>query len=225
MRHLPTLPDPGELALPLRDFVRGLRQKTAPSRSRLKPALELLPTPLRDRLEQIARDFSEGEVASMRVRNPGDAVIARAAAGLKGADVASAEMAAATAFATAVLLKTAGKSDLLISETVAAICWHEARHSPHRATTYMHALNERELVGTAPGLAHGAIHLGEADHRRIYLALVLWLLADRSISGVAEADLLNISRWLADDVADEVDSYRHQPDRLERLLREHAERI
>ena len=39
-------PDPRELTLPLRDLVRGLRQKTSTPRAMLAPALELLPGPL-----------------------------------------------------------------------------------------------------------------------------------------------------------------------------------
>ncbi|MCY0094248.1 hypothetical protein [Hoeflea ulvae] len=218
-------PDPRELTLPLRDLVRGLRQKTSGPRSLLAPALEFLPGPLRDAIRDITHSDFAGGSGSRSARKPELARVTRTAAALRGADVSALDTVAAATFAIRILLDNAGKQDLLISKTILALCWHDAESRRLRAASYLRALVDREPFGVAPGLLQTDADLDARERLRICVAVVLWLLSDHNDDGIAEDELVKIAGWLADDCLEACQAHRDDADQLEKVLLETAGRI
>lgn len=218
-------PDPRELKLPLRDLVRGLRQKTSLPRAMLAPALVLLPEPLRNALKDIGRINRSMEPGSRSNGQPDMAVITRSAAAMHGADASALDIAAAASFSIRVLLDAANERDLLISETLLAICWHDAEARPIRAASFLRALFEREPFGVAPGLLHTGADLLDEERLRICIAVVLWLLSDHNDEGISEVELINIAGWLALDCREASRAQWNDPEKLESVLIETAGRI
>lgn len=218
-------PDPRELTLPLRDLVRGLRQKTSVPRAMLAPALELLPEPLRDAIRDITHIKRATEKGALAIRQPEMALIVRSAAALRGKAVSASDTAAAASFGVGVLLDAANARDLLISETMLAMCWHDAEGRRFRAANYLHALFDREPFGVAPGLLHSTADLGDEERLRICIAVVLWLLSDHNDDGMSEIELVKIAGWLAVDCLEACQGQWDDPEKLESVLIDTAGRI
>jgi hypothetical protein len=218
-------PDPRELTLALRDLVRGLRQKTSTPRAMLAPALELFPGPLRDVIKDIAHIGRETERGTRAIRQPQMAVITRSAAALRGEAVAASDTAAAAYYAIGILLDALKARDLLVSETMLAMCWHDAREQPFRAAGYLHALFDREPFGVAPGLLHSDPTLSATERLKICIAVVLWLLSDHSDEGISEFELVKIAGWLAVDCLDTCEAKWDDREQLQTILIDTAGRI
>lgn len=218
-------PDPRELTLPLRDLVRGVRQKTSAPRAMLAPALDLLPGPLREIIKDLSRSDDQSGHGTRAIRQPQMAVIASSAAALRGEAAAASDTATAAAYAINVLLHARKARDLLVSETILALCWHEARHQPFAAATYLHALFDREPFGVAPGLLHSDPTLGSDERLRICIAVVLWLLADHNDEGIEEFELVKIAGWLAADCLEASKAKLDNPEQLQTMLIDIAGRI
>lgn len=218
-------PDPRELTLPLRDLVRGIRQKTSAPRAMLAPALEFLPGPLREAIKGISHSGHDAGHGTRVIRQPQMTVIARSAAALRGEDAAASDTAAAASYAISVLLDTGKAGDLLVSETILAMCWHDARQQPFAAAGYLHALFDREPFGVAPGLLHSDPTLGSTERLRICIAVVLWLLADHNDEGISEVELVKISGWLAADCLEACQAKWDDREQLQTMLIDTAGRI
>ncbi|WP_417426914.1 hypothetical protein [Hoeflea sp.] len=218
-------PDPRELTLPLRDLVRGLRQKTSTPRAMLAPALELLPGPLRDVIKNIAHIGRETEHGTRATRQPQMAVITRSAAALRGEAVAASDTAAAASYAIGILLDAVKARDLLVSETMLALCWHDAREQSFRAAGYLYALFDREPFGVAPGLLHSDPTLSDTERLTICIAVVLWLLSDHDDEGISEFELVKIAGWLAVDCLETCQAKWDDREQLQTMLIDTAGRI
>lgn len=218
-------PDPRELTLPLRDLVRGLRQKTSAPRAMLAPALDLLPGPLREVMKGISHSGLDTERGARAIRQPQMAVIARSAAALRGEAAAASDTAAAASYAISVLLDAVKARDLLISETILAMCWHDARQQPYPAAGYLRALVDREPFGLAPGLLHADPTLGNTERLKICIAVVLWLLADHNDDGISEFELVKIAGWLAVDCLETCQAKWDDREQLQTMLIDTAGRI
>ncbi|WP_110034405.1 hypothetical protein [Hoeflea marina] len=209
----------------MRDLVRGLRQKTSLPRAILAPALAFLPGPLRDALKDMGQAGRSSWPASLKGRAPERTVILRSAAALRGADASALDIAAAAHFCTRVLLDAVQKSDLLVSETMLAMCWHDAEPQPFRAAALLHALFDRAPFGVAPGLVQSGDDLSSDERLRICVAVMVWLLADHQEDGISEAELVKIAGWLAADCLAACQSHWRDQQKLESVLLATAERI
>jgi hypothetical protein len=218
-------PDPRKLTLPFRDLLRGLRQKTSTPRAMLAPAVELLPGPLRDGIKDIVHICRENERGTRAIRQPHRAVITRSAAALHGGTAAASDTAAAASYAIGILLDTVKARDLLVSETMLVMCWHDTREQPFRAAGYVHALFDRGPFGVAPGLLRSDTTLSEAERFTICIAVVLWLLSDHNDEGISEFELVKIAGWLAADCLDTCQAKWDDREQLQTILIDTAGRI
>ncbi|WP_412050747.1 hypothetical protein ACK6D9_04190 [Hoeflea sp. Naph1] len=153
------------------------------------------------------------------------AVITRSAAALRGEAVAASDTAAAASYAIGILLDAVKARDLLVSETMLALCWHDAREQPFRAAGYLHALFDREPFGVAPGLLHSDPTLSDTERLRICIAVVLWLLSDHDDEGISEFELVKIAGWLAVDCLDTCQAKWDDREQLQTMLIDTAGRI
>jgi hypothetical protein len=215
-------PNPRALTLPLRDLVRGVRQHAGPAARIVSHALESLPGPLRHVVEDIT-PFDPGGAGLSGP--PGTALVATAAAAMQGAEMSATQMATCAGFALSVLLAEADEPDLLVSETILALCWHDAETDPARAAALLHAMVRRKPFGTAPGFQSGGDGPGDEFILRTCIGAVLWLLTEPGDGTTAEEDLVRIAGWLG---AGSVEACRAQWDDLPALnaiLTDVAERI
>lgn len=225
MRHNHLLPELGELVLPLRDLRRGLRHRSVGPRVVLEPALDLLPVWVREPMEQFVSDIGRGEAQLFRGGQLDTGTIACAAAGLRGADASPADIATSAAYAAEALLKERQENDLLVSETVAAICWRRSAGKENCAAQFARRLHRHDFISSAPGLIHEADSHGDAQKRRICSAIVMWLLADRPATVAEEIELIRIAGWLAEAVSADIEQCWSDAVSLDALLRSSAERI
>ena len=173
-------------------------------------------------IAHIGRETKRG---TRTIRQPQMAVIARAAAALRGEAVAASDTAAAASYAISILLDALRARDLLVSETMLAMCWHDAREQPLRAAGYLHALFDREPFGVAPGLLRSDPTLGDSERLKICIAVVLWLLSDHDDEAMAEFDLVKIAGWLAADCLDTCRAHWDDREQLQTTLIDTAGRI
>lgn len=214
-------PNPRALTLPLRDLVRGVRQHAGPAASIVSHALEALPGPLRHVVEDITPFDPKGAGLS---GPPSPAAVAGAAAAMQGADMSATEMAGCAGFAISVLLAEAEQPDLLVSETILALCWHDAETAPHRAAAMVQAMIKRAPYGVAPGMMN-APRPDETLALRVYIGAVLWLLTEPGDANTPEEELVRIAGWLGAGSLDACQAALHDPAALEAILRDVAERI
>lgn len=215
-------PNPRALTLPLRDLVRGVRQHAGPAASIVSHALEALPGPLRHVVEDITPFDPKGAGLS---GPPSPEVVTDAAAAMQGADMSATQMAACAGFAISVLLAEAEHPNLLVSETMLAMCWHEAETQPYRAAALLQAMIKRAPYGVAPGLVSGGKGPEEALALRIYIGAVLWLLTDPGDGNTPEEELVRIAGWLGAGSLDACQNALNDPAALNAILQDVAERI
>lgn len=215
-------PNPRALTLPLRDLMRGLRQHGGPAASLAAQAMDALPDPLRDAFANITPFDPRDAVLS---GPPNTSSVVEAAAALRGAEISATKMAACAAFACSVLLAEAKEQDLLISETIFALCWHDAETQPYRAAALLHALVRREPFGVAPGLPAPGQSLEKGLLMRTCIGLVLWLSTEPGDSKTPEEELVRISGWLGAALLESCQNAWHDKAALNAILLDTSERI
>lgn len=215
-------PNPRALTLPLRDLVRGVRQHAGPAASVVSHALEALPGPLRHAVENITPfDPKEAGISGP----PETSVVADAAAAMQGADMSATQMAACAGFAISVLLAEAKESDLLVSETILALCWHDAEKEPFRAAALLHAMIRREPFGVAPGFLGSGQGPEVGLPLRTCIGAVLWLLTEPGDGKTSEEELVRISGWLGAGSLEACQNVWNDPQALNSILLDVSERI
>lgn len=214
--------NPRALQLPLRDLARGVRQHGGPVGLIIARALEGLPGPLRDVVDDIAPFGSEsGGTSSPLSAN----TIAQAAAAMRGGDISSVEMAACSSFAISVLLAESPEPEMLVSETLLALCWRDAETKPFRAAAFLHAMTERAPFSYAPGLVSPGQPPTSGLTLQICIGTVLWLLAEPDNGKISENELVRISGWLAAGSSEACKKVWDDPKALNAILFEVSERI
>lgn len=215
-------PNPRALTLPLRDLVRGVRQHAGPAASMMSHALDVLPRPLRHVVEDMTPFDPKGAGIS---GPPETSVVAEAAAAMQGADMSAIQMAACAGFAISVLLVEAEESDLLVSETILAMCWHDAETQPYRAAALLRAMIQREPFGIAPGLLASGQGPEAGLPLRTCIGAVLWLLTEPGDDKTPEEELVRISGWLGAGSLEACQTAWNDPQALNAILLDVSERI
>ncbi|AEI95222.1 hypothetical protein [Roseobacter litoralis] len=215
-------PNPRALKLPLRDLVRGVRQHAGPAAAMISHALESLPGPLRNAVENITPFDPKGAGLS---GPPDPMIVANAAAAMQGADMSATQMATCAGFAISVLLAEARKPDLLVSETILAMCWHDAETQSYRAAALLHAMVRREPFGVAPGFMASGAGPDAGLPLRICIGAVLWLLTEPGDGATPEEELVRISGWLGAGSLEACQKAWNDPQTLNEILLDVSERI
>lgn len=215
-------PNPRTLTLPLRDLVRGIRQHAGPAAFIMSKASEVLPGPLRHALKNITPfDPNNADISGP----PEALIVAQAAAAMRGREMSATQMAACAGFACSILLAEAQEEDMLVSETIFALCWHDAEIQQHRAAAFLHAMIRRQPFGVAPGLP--APGQGPAPEllMRICVGVVLWLLTEPGDSNTTEEELVRISGWLGAGTVEACQNAWDERPALNSILLDVSERI
>ncbi len=202
MLPAPKIPRLQDLALPLRDIMRGAMALEARTPSRRERAARHRPPALRPLPRSVA-DAGEGiHAANLAENAPSRADVARAARDIAAWD-GDCDPANFGHVAAHALTRALGDARLLVSETVAALVFSQvaARASGGdkdvAAAELLLALEARHVAGLAPGV-EGAVR--EGDRAQVHVAvtgLILWLMAERPVSPDTEERLLDLSLAVA----------------------------
>jgi hypothetical protein len=217
------LPLPRTLALPTRDFLRGMRRAVSVRRGPLGTVLAAL-GPAR----------SEAPGASSRSRltamTPADrAILAEAGALLPGAlDGARTRALVSIVYrGLSILLERLNRTDLMISETVVdyglRIGLRSAADTPaERAAAIAISLLRHHAIGCAPGTPLALRDGDMRDERLAIAAVMLWLVIERGGRASAEADLLSLCFEVASLEEGAIREAGEEPAEMARLLRTFA---
>ncbi|SMX37906.1 hypothetical protein MAA8898_01302 [Maliponia aquimaris] len=208
-------PTPGflpDLAMPLRDALRGVATLADATEEMLEPAAKLLPEPLRSRFRTALDSL---EAAGKRlIHAPLDIrqidMAARFMAGSDTGRPALEACATVIAYAWEHLGEARETHGRLISETLVAERLARTRAvslagGADFAAEVLIALRQSSAIGRMPGLTRG-LSTGDADDVDLaVMAVAIWLLSSRSETLAEEEKLLDLSlalvRALRDDAA------------------------
>jgi hypothetical protein len=202
MLPAPKIPRLQDLALPLRDIMRGAMALEADTRSRLEPAKRHIPAGLRRLLSSVA-DAGEGiHAANLAENAPSRADVARAARDIAAWD-SDCDPANFGHVAAHALTRALGDARLLVSETVAALVFSQvaarasAGDADVAAAELLLALESHHVAGLAPGV-EGAVR--DEERMQVHVAvtgLILWLMVERPVAPDTEERLLDLSLAVA----------------------------
>ncbi len=210
---LPPLPLPNELAMPVRDALRGMRKTLSGPLKLMEPVEGALPEPLR----QVARRVG-GQPQTPRP-DPELADVLGLSDFANSRD-ATARFARTTYQGLKFALNRLGRDDLLISETVAGLAYRTVQRQnadgadPFQISAQIfEQLVGHHVSGVAPGTSIGLHDAEEQINALAVFAVLLWILVDREIAETNEAEVLALCVDVTASVADQV--MEASPDRAQ----------
>lgn len=191
------------LAMPLRDALRGVATLVDATEDVLEPAAQLLPEPLRSRFKH---SLDALEAAGKRlISAPTDAQqIQKASKFLSGSEAGTDAMEACASilvYAWEHLNDTSIDHRLMISETIVADQLSSVRDkssspAPNLGAEVVIALRQSSAIGRVPGLTGGIASKDKQQVDLSLLAIAVWLLSSRSNTLEEEEKVLDLSQAL-----------------------------
>ncbi len=233
-RSLPRIPHPDELALPLRDLMRGLQYAARIPMALAQPVVSHLPGPLRDTLSQIGQRAETIYKDSLTIWRPTTSEIRHAAARLTDAKASDlAVTGRVVAWAMEVALAQEDAAAFVISETVVTLAMSDSltRHSPDAGPAERAAHSMLAIV--AYGMGPNAQEFPSprmtperyAQIRAAAFAAMLYLMAERPANEDEEMRILSYAITIAELIAADIHAAADETESIAELLRTHAEMI
>lgn len=237
-RPLLRIPRPEDLAMPLRDLIRGVQQAARIPMALVQPVVSHLPDPVRDTLSQIGERAERVYKDSLTIWRPSAFEITQATAFLtdvKPSDLAATGRVMAWALEVA-LAHQDNTPTFFISETVVTLALDEAltksaanaEPSAHGAAVMFavvsHGLGPSPEEFPTPRMTPERI----AQLRIAAFAAALFLLAERSSDLDDEIRILSYAITITDLIAADIHAAASHADgmtQIAALLRHHAEMI
>lgn len=232
------IPRPEDLAIPLRDLIRGVQQAARIPMALAQPVVSHLPDPVRDTLSQIGQRAEVIYNDSLTIWRPSAPEIRRGTAFLTDAnpsDLAATGRVVAWALEVA-LARQDNTPQFFISETVVTLALDEAltktatdADPSTRAAEVLFAVVSHGL-GPSPDTFPSPRMTPEriAQLRSAAFAAALFLLAERSVDLDDEIRILSYAITITDLIAAEIHAAAEPVDKtshIAALLHQHAEMI
>lgn len=230
----PRFPRPDELALPLRDLVRGAQQMSHIPLKMAAPLVSQLPEPLRNTLSEIGLKAESIYKSSLEIWHPKTQAIEQAAAYL--ANPSHSDLAVfgrVVSWAIEVALAQDQQSSLFVSETVVMLALKGTSNdlegdtrATSRAAGAFHAVVAQGLGPSTSGLPISRLSRAHTDQLRVAtFAAMLFLLAERAKSADEEVKILSYAITIANLIDADIYATGKDAAALANLLHRHAKMI
>lgn len=220
-------PHPDELALPLRDLVRGAQQMSHIPMKMAAPVVSQLPEPLRNTLSEIGEKAEDIYKSSLKIWRPKVPEIQQAATFL--ADPSHSDLAVlgrVVAWAMEVALAQDEQDSFFVSETVVTLALRDTLNDAKSDTSATYRAADAFLAVVAQGLPISQMTSAQSGRSRIAaFSAMLFLLAERAANADEEMKILSYAITIANLIAADIHAADKNTAAIAGLLRSHAQMI